>query len=179
MKKIVIASKNPVKINATLSGFQKMFPNEQFDIEGISVPSGVSDQPKSDAETFLGAWNRADHACKEKSDADFWVGIEGGIEEKNSDMEAFAWVVIKAKDDGFGKGRTGTFFLPPQVRELIKQGKELGEADDIVFGRTNSKQENGSVGILTDNVIDRTTYYEGAVIFALIPFKNKEFYYPS
>lgn len=176
MKKIVIASKNPVKINATLSGFQKMFPNEQFEIEGVSVPSGVSDQPKNDLETFSGAWNRADSACKGKSDADFCVGIEGGIEEKNSDMEAFAWVVIKSRNGGFGKGRTGTFFLPPQVAELIKQGKELGEADDIIFGRTNSKQENGAVGILTGNVVDRTKYYTEAIVLALIPFKNKKLY---
>lgn len=176
MKKIVIASKNPVKINATLCGFQKMFPNEQFEIEGVSVPSGVSDQPKSDSETFSGAWNRADNACKEKSDADFCVGIEGGIEKKNSDMEAFAWVVIKSRNGGFGKGRTGTFFLPPQIAELIKQGKELGEADDIVFGRTNSKQENGAVGILTDNVVDRTKYYTEAIVLALIPFKNEKLY---
>lgn len=176
MKKIIIASKNPVKIDATLSGFQKMFPNEKFEIEGVSVPSGVNDQPKSDSETFSGAWNRADNACKEKPDADFCVGIEGGIEEKNSDTEAFAWVIIKAKDGGFGKGRTGTFFLPPQIAELIKQGKELGEADDIVFGRTNSKQENGAVGILTGNVVDRTKYYTEAVVLALIPFKNKQLY---
>ena len=176
MKKIVIASKNPVKISATLNGFQKMFPNEQFEIEGISVSSGVNDQPKNDSETFSGAWNRADNVCKERPDADFCVGIEGGIEEKNSDTEVFAWVVIKAKGDGFGKGKTGTFFLPPQIAELIKQGKELGEADDIVFGRINSKQENGAVGILTDNVVDRTKYYTEAVVLALIPFKNRNLY---
>ena len=82
MKKIIIASKNPVKINATLSGFQKMFPNEQFEIECISVPSDVSEQPKNDSETFFGAQNRASNACKEKPGADFCVGIEGGIEEK-------------------------------------------------------------------------------------------------
>lgn len=176
MKKIVIASKNPIKINAALSGFQKMFPDEKFEIEGVSVFSGVSDQPKNDSETFSGAWNRADNACKENPNADFCVGIEGGIEEKNSDTEAFAWVVIKANAGGFGKGRTGTFFLPPQIAELIKQGKELGEADDIVFGRTNSKQENGAVGILTENVVDRTKYYTEAVVLALIPFKNKRLY---
>jgi len=108
--------------------------------------------------------------------ADFFVGIEGGIEEKNFEMEAFAWIVIKTKENEFGKGKTGTFFLPPQVAELIKQGKELGDADDMVFGKTNSKQENGAVGILTDNVIDRTKYYVDAIIFALIPFKNKALY---
>lgn len=178
MKKIIIASKNPVKINATLNGFQKMFPNEQFEIESISVSSGVSDQPKNDSEAFRGAWNRAENACKENPTADFFIGIEGGIEEENLEMKAFAWVVVRAKENGFGKGKTGTFFLPPQVAELLRQGKELGDADDIVFGRTNSKQENGAVGILTDNVIDRTKYYTEAVVLALIPFKNKKLYNP-
>ncbi len=176
MKKIIIASKNPVKINATLNAFQKMFPNETFEIEGVSVLSGVSDQPKNNLETFQGAWNRSENASKAAINADFWVGIEGGIEEKDKDMEAFAWVVVKSGAGRFGKGRTGIFFLPPKVAELIKQGKELGEADDIVFGRTNSKQANGAIGILTNNVLDRTNYYTDAVVFALIPFKNEHLY---
>jgi non-canonical (house-cleaning) NTP pyrophosphatase len=75
-----------------------------------------------------------------------------------------------------GKGRTGTFLLPPAVAELIRQGKELGAADDIVFGRLNSKQDNGAVGLLTDDVIDRAQLYEHAMILALIPFKNKALY---
>ncbi|MDO8664829.1 MAG: inosine/xanthosine triphosphatase [Candidatus Liptonbacteria bacterium] len=176
MKKIVIASKNPAKINATLNGFQKMFPAETFEIESVSVPSGVSDQPKNDAEIFQGAWNRANNASEAIPEADFWAGIEGGVEEKNNDMEAFAWIIIKGKNGKFGKGRTGTFFLPPKVAELIRQGNELGEADDIVFKKKNSKQENGAVGILTGDVLDRTKYYAEAVVMALIPFKNEELY---
>lgn len=177
MLKIIIASKNPVKINAALKGFQEMFPDTAFEIEGIFVASGVREQPLSDSETFQGARNRAERASQTVRDADFWVGIEGGVEEKNNEMEAFAWTVIKSKDGRLGKGRTGTFFLPPRIGDLIKQGKELGEADDIVFQRTNSKQENGAIGILTDNVIDRTAYYSLTVVLALIPFKNKELYF--
>ena len=176
MKTIVVASKNPVKVNASLDGFRKMFPNEIFEVRSVSVSSGVGIQPRSDSEAFQGAWNRVNNASKEIPNADFWVGIEGGIEEKGLDMEAFAWVAVKDKNKKLGKGRTGTFFLPPKIAELIKQGKELGEADDIVFGCTNSKQENGSVGILTDNVVDRTKYYTEAVVLALIPSKNEKLY---
>lgn len=177
MQKIIVASQNPVKINATLASFQKMLPGEQFEIEGVAVSSGVADQPRSDSEAFAGACNRAENAKKEKPKADFWVGIEGGIELKGQDMECFAWVVIRAQDGREGKGRTGTFFLPPQVKELILQGKELGVADDIVFNRSNSKQGNGMIGLLTGDVIDRTKYYFDAVVFALIPFKNEELYF--
>jgi non-canonical (house-cleaning) NTP pyrophosphatase len=52
---------------------------------------------------------------------------------------------------------------------------ELGEADDVVFGRANSKQANGSIGLLTDDTITRTSYYVDAVVMALIPFKKPHF----
>lgn len=180
MKTLVVASKNPVKIQATLSAFQKIFTEEKFFVETISTPSGVKDQPTSDKETLAGALHRTLNAASLVKWADYWIGIEGGIEDGDQGMEAFAWVVVQGKTlDGSlstGKGRTGTFFLPPRVADLIRQGKELGEADDIVFQRNNSKQENGAVGILTGNVIDRRQLYEQAVILALIPFKNPALY---
>ena len=175
MKTIVIASKNPVKIQAGLNGFQRMFPGEEFTIEMASVPSGVSDQPMSDRETLTGALNRARAAKQAIPLADYWVGIEGGVQEEVEGLAAFAWVAV-ITPQMVGRGRTGTFFLPPRVAELVRQGKELGEADDIVFGRTNSKQENGAVGILTGDVIDRARFYQEAVIMALIPFKNPGLY---
>ena len=66
MKHVVVASNNPVKKQAALAGFQKMFAHEDFKIEGIAVPSGVSDQPMSDEETLQGALNRAQKAAQRK-----------------------------------------------------------------------------------------------------------------
>jgi inosine/xanthosine triphosphatase len=122
-----------------------------------------------------GAFNRAQAVAQQALDANYWVGVEGGIEERDGEMAAFAWVVVVA-DKRIGKARTATFFLPPPVVNLIRQGIELGEADDIVFGRFNSKQENGAVGLLTGNVVDRTGLYQQAVVLALAPFKNPELY---
>ena len=175
MKKVVVASKNPVKIDAVKQGFEKMFPSADFEFVGVSVPSGVSDQPSNNDETLEGAFNRATNANKEMPGADYWVGVEGGIQKIGHEMEAFAWVVVKSSTQS-GKSRTGTFFLPKKIVHLIDDGKELGEANDIVFKKTNSKQENGAVGILTGNVIDRTKYYLEAIILALIPFKNEQLY---
>lgn len=173
---IVVASANPVKIATTRNGFEKMYPGQPLRIRGITVPSGVSDQPFSSHETLSGAFNRANNARIRCPEADFWVGIEGGVEPENGgNLIAFAWVVILSRDQ-IGKARTGSFFLPPQVSHLIRQGMELGDADDMVFGRTNSKQENGAVGILTGDAINRTSLYEQAVIMALIPFKNPGLY---
>jgi len=175
LKTIAIASKNPVKIQAALHGFQRMFRGEAFHIQTISVPSGVSDQPRTNPDTLLGALNRAAGAAGLLRDADYWVGIEGGVEEINGELAAFAWIVVQ-NANLIGKSRTGTFFLPPRVAQLVKEGKELGEADDIFFSRSNSKQENGAIGILTGNVVDREELYEQAVILALVPFKNETIY---
>ena len=119
--------------------------------------------------------NRANAAKNELSDANYWVGIEGGVEILADELMGFAWVVILS-EMMMGKSRTGVFFLPPAIKELVQQGKELGEADDIAFNMKNSKQDIGAVGILTGNVINRTSYYTHAVLLALIPFRREDLY---
>jgi inosine/xanthosine triphosphatase len=176
MKKIVVASRNPVKIKAAAIGFKKVFPQEKIIIQGISVSSGVSDQPKTEAETLRGALNRAKNLSQEFPGADFYVGIEGGVKKEHPGTAAFAWIVIRSKSGKIGKGRTGSFFLPEKVVKLIRQGKELGEADDIVLGGKNSKHKGGTIGNLTKNIITRTKLYFPAVIYALIPFINEDLY---
>ncbi len=169
MKKVIIASENPVKIEATRAGFQRMYPTQSFDFEGISVSSNVSDQPMSHKETQEGARNRAQNAKTKYPDADFWVGIEGGIHDDDFGMQAFAWIVVLSKEKS-SQAQTAIFYLPEPIAELVRGGTELGEADDMYFGRKNSKQKDGAVGILTNGEIDRKSYYEHAMIMALISF---------
>lgn len=174
---VIIASGNPAKIKAVELAFSRMFPDDRFDYEGISVESGVSDQPMSDDETFAGALMRAQTCRESRPEATYWVGLEGGLEEIGDELHAFAWMVIFGPDELMGKSRTATFVLPPAVAELILvEGKELGEADDLVFGKTNSKQSSGAVGILTHGLIDRANYYAEALTLALVPFKNPHLY---
>ena len=175
VSRIVVASRNPVKVGATMRGFERMFPESRLDLQMVSVPSGVSDQPIGDRETLLGATQRARNAQLESPEADCWVGIEGGIEDSDRGMMAFAWVVVISSGQ-LGRGRTGGFFLPDPVAELVRQGKELGEADDIVFGRENSKQNEGAIGLLTAGAMDRQELYEHAVVLALVSLKNPQIY---
>jgi inosine/xanthosine triphosphatase len=175
MKTIVVASLNPVKADAVLSAFQRLFPQEEFTVQAASVPSGVSDQPMSDAETRQGARNRAERAREARPEADYWAGVEGGCEIQEGELVAFAWIVLLGGGRA-SQGRTAAFRLPPEVQRLVEGGMELGDADDEIFGASNSKQQNGAVGLLTENAVTRTTLYEQAVIMALIPFKNPELY---
>lgn len=172
---VIIASQNPVKIDATRMGFEQLFPQLSFHFEGLTVPSDVSDQPMTNEETLEGAINRAINARTHAPKANFWVGIEGGIQESGLGMEAFAWVVILTSDQQ-GQSKTSTFFLPPKVTQLIHQGIELGHANDRVFEENNSKQKGGAIGSLTHSLLGRTEYYVQAVILALIPFKNPKLY---
>jgi inosine/xanthosine triphosphatase len=172
MSSVVVASTNPVKIEAARAGFAALFPSEAFTFDGVSVPSGVSAQPMSDAETLQGALNRAARARALHPAVTYTVGIEGGIDVYRDNLLVFAWVVVLGSSGRAGKSRTAAFVLPDEVSALVRQGIELGEADDQVFGRSNSKQDNGAVGLLTGDVITRTLYYEQAVILALLPFKN-------
>lgn len=178
MPHLVVASRNPVKIQAAQKGFEEMFPQETFTAEGISVPSGVSDQPMGDEETYQGAWNRVQAAKAQQPDADYWIGIEGGNIPQGKEMEVMAWVIVLSKEQ-MGKARTAGFYLPPKVMELINQGYELGHADDIVFGVSNSKQTGGSSGLLTNGVMDRLRFYVPAVVLALIPFLKPDLYHEA
>lgn len=173
--KIIVASNNPVKLAATQGAFAKVFPKFKFEVVGESLPSGVSDQPMSEEETMKGSINRAINAKEKFPNSDYWVGIEGGISVLENEMLAFAWITVVSKDN-IGKGRSASFFLPNKIKELTSGGNELGEAADIVFKENNIKQKNGIVGVLTNNLITRKTYYEPAVILALIPFIKEGLY---
>jgi len=47
---------------------------------------------------------------------------------------------------------------------------ELGVANDVVFGSTNSKQGEGHFGLMTKNVITRSDGYMQGVVMALSRF---------
>lgn len=179
--KVSVGSKNPVKIQAARDGFARMFPDRAavLTVEGMAAESGVSAQPFSDAETLQGATQRAIHAAALLPDADYAIGIEGGImplgnlTTQEADFLAFAWVVV-ISGGKIGKAKSGAFVLPKEISAHLHAGLELGDADDRVFGQHNSKQHNGSIGLLTDNAITRAELYTPAVIMALIAFKNPQ-----
>lgn len=167
--KIVIASFNPVKIQAVANAFSKVFPNKNFTHTPVSVPSGVPDQPISDSQTKKGSINRTANAKSLYPSADFWIGLEGGIHQTKKLVSSFAWITI-ANNKLINSTRTASFNLPQDVAKLIGQGLELGEAMDAIHARKNSKQQEGAVGILTNGIVSRTDLYQQSIILTLIPF---------
>ena len=113
-KTIAVGSKNPVKIQSAINGFEAMFPTIKFSVQSFDVPSGVSDQPMSDEETRRGATNRAKSLKSVAPAADYFVGIEGGIEVIDNTFFANAWIVILDSNEKVAQGRSGSFALPPK-----------------------------------------------------------------
>lgn len=172
---VIVGSKNPVKVGCTLEAFSLAFGKVGL-VEGVDALSDISAQPRSEEETLLGAKNRASHAKFLVPKAHYWVGIEGGVDEDPQGMYAFAWIYVLHRSGKSSQSKTGTFYLPPEVVALIRDGMELGHADDLVFQAQNSKQQGGSVGLLTHGLITREAYYQQAMVLALIPFLNESLY---
>jgi inosine/xanthosine triphosphatase len=170
--KVAIASLNPAKIRAVREAFSLQFPGIRIEYLPVSVESGVSDQPRTDDETRTGARNRALNAGKLIPDADFRVGLEGGIDTIDEYLVAFAWMAVQSVDGRIGEARTVTLPLPPAVRALVEQGIELGDANDRVFSTVNSKHQGGAFGLLTNGLYTREAVYTEALVIALVPFVN-------
>ncbi len=170
-----VGSENPVKINCVTQAVAEFW--NEFRVIGVNTNSQVSAQPKTEAEMYTGALNRGIQSLEKISDANFGVGIEGGIVDISTGMWALAFIVIVDRNHRISEGQTGRFKLPEGVAKLIREeGLELGEADDHFFGRENSKQKEGAIGILSDGKITRLDLYKPAVIFALLPFIHPEYY---
>jgi inosine/xanthosine triphosphatase len=169
-----VGSTNPVKINCVAQAVRQFWPEAQT--TGVNTDSQVSDQPMSDEEMFTGARNRAQQALAQTHDATHGVGLEGGVFDAPQGMWAYAWMVVVDRAGRMGIGQSGRFMLPEGVAALVREGLELGEADDRFFGKSNSKQKAGAIGLLSDGRIDRLRLYEQGVTFALLPFVHTEFY---
>ncbi len=171
--KVVVASLNPVKIRAVEEAFKTQFGHPDMDLIPISVDSGVGDQPMSDEETLRGARSRVRNARAEYPGADYWVGLEGGLDTFDGRLMAFAWMAVQGCRGDISESRSPTLPLPPAVQQLLESGLELGEANDRVFSTLDSKRGGGAYGLLTDGLYTREGIYAQTLTFALIPLVHK------
>ena len=166
---VIIASLNPAKINAVKAAFTLVFPDTTFSFEGVSVSSNVPDQPMSCTETKQGAINRINNAKQQHPNNRYYVGLEAGIEESST----FAWIIVD-NCKKIGESRSSSLPLPPAVIAAVNAGKELGDVMDEQFNTDNIKQKGGAIGLLTNNLLTRSSVYQQALILALIPFLHPD-----
>eukprot|EP00529_Nitzschia_sp_RCC80_P026600 CAMPEP_0113491216 /NCGR_PEP_ID=MMETSP0014_2-20120614/27444_1 /TAXON_ID=2857 /ORGANISM="Nitzschia sp." /LENGTH=282 /DNA_ID=CAMNT_0000385005 /DNA_START=111 /DNA_END=959 /DNA_ORIENTATION=- /assembly_acc=CAM_ASM_000159 len=107
-----------------------------------------------------------------------WMSVYGRRNASSVDLLASndSKYYIGDKKPIHSLAKTGSFLVPHSVDKLIRDGMELGDADDKIFKRVNSKQGQGTVGYLTNGIIDRSTYYEHAITLALVPWIRPDVY---
>ena len=176
--KVLVGSENPVKIEAVKEAFSKYFNN--LEVTGINVDSKVSKQPVNE-ETFEGAKNRALELKiineEKKLNAEYFVGIEGGIINIYSRWFAFGGMCVINYEGRVGYGTSAHFELPNNITKKLLEGFELGDVTDMITGENNTKQKGGAIGFLTKGVMDRKNLYVSGLITALIPLINEDLYF--
>ncbi len=170
---IITGSINPIKRAAVESVLGNMFPVAVFD--ALAVESGIPAQPWGDDQTRQGAYNRA-LAVLNQSHADIGVGLEGGVIDTAWGLMTNAWCVVVNRAGRVGTGGGVNILLPDSVAQMIRAGGELGPAMDALTGQTNTKQNAGAIGILTDGLLDRQQAYAVIVRLAVAPFRQPDLY---
>ena len=175
MERVIIASKNPVKVAVAKQAFSSVYPEVEFEFKSVQSESGVPEQPMNE-ETEQGALNRLHYVRRRHCDADYWISQEGGLFTDGDNLYNRAWILVCDYRGHLSKSSTALFYLPPPITRYIKEGLEFGEAADKFFSSVNSNQGIGAVGHLTDGLIDRENYYLQAAVLALSGLKHKNWY---
>lgn len=168
--KIIVGSKNPIKIAAVAESLA-LYPHlASAEVSGAEAPSGVSDQPKTLEETVQGAINRAKGAFK---DCDYSFGLESGLMAVPNTKSGFMDVCVCAIFDGteYHLGLSSAWEAPKSVMEhMLKDGLDMNDAafkagltDDPKVGSAE-----GLVGIMTKGRLTRKEYTKEAIRTALI-----------
>ena len=160
--KVLIATKNPGKIEGAKRALSKFY--EDFEIEGINVPSNVSEQPVNE-DIFNGAKNRVKnlktYANENNINADLFLAIESGINHffgENNQLQSVA--------------TSPSFPVPKKyVDEII--ATDLSKVMDKIFEEDKDRgKKGGGIQLLTHNQVSRIDLTESAFIMALTKFIN-------
>ncbi|CBZ29219.1 conserved hypothetical protein [Leishmania mexicana MHOM/GT/2001/U1103] len=174
-----VGTTNRAKGESVVTVVNKCFPNETHEVRLCGVSSGVSDQPMSAEETQRGALNRAKAALEVTSDADYGVGLEGGIEHIAGRWFECGWMVVLERKTGkCGIGSSARFEMSETImRPILNEGKELAEVIDNLTGEKDVRSGLGAMGVLTAGRLGRAAAYEHGLVFALAPFLSDSKYW--
>lgn len=173
--KVLIATKNQGKIEGARKALSNYFDN--FIIEGIPVPSNVSEQPVNN-EMFLGAKNRIKNLknyCKENSiEADLFLSIESGIYNVLGDWLITNLAIIEDNNNFESLGTSASFPVPERlVKQIIDT--DLSQVMNTIFEKDDERHNHGGgIQLLTKNVISRIDLTEQAFIMALTKYINSK-----
>jgi inosine/xanthosine triphosphatase len=186
--RIAVGSARRPKLNAVReagASFAPLFgPGTTCEVSGYEVESGVSHTPSSRQELMQGAWGRAEalqgKLRAEGVVADFFVGVEGGLDVavqgnvRRVFLESWAYVCDGQRGHF---GCSGSIELPVALAEkVLSKAVELAAAIDESAGAVGIRDGQGAWGVLSRNLISRQDSFRIAVLAAFAPFYNSAMY---
>jgi inosine/xanthosine triphosphatase len=180
--RILIVSKNPVKIQAVKEVFTYFF--EKFDISTIEVREldssrkNLKHQPIGEKETYNASKLRVQYAQESNPNYNYYIGIEGGIALTSHGTHNIIVYCSIGNNTSIQTVRGCEIPLPSEwYNSLLKNPKiELGDLVSEISGIKNIKQKQGAVGFLTRNNLNRYDILKHCVTTALIPFLHPNLY---
>jgi non-canonical (house-cleaning) NTP pyrophosphatase len=115
-------------------------------------------------------------ALSKGSERVFSVGVEGGVSVFLERAFLQSWACVY---DGvrMSFGSSGSIEIPPALADVVvRGGADLGEVIDVFAKQLNVRSNQGTWGILTNDLITREDSFELATLNALAPFYNGSLY---
>lgn len=185
---IAIASKRGPKVEAVrqvLPRIQQFLSNAQtvpVYVE-IEIDGGIA-MPRALDQLMAGASQRTlrlrEILEQQNQHPDYVIGMEGGlhtIRHDNNDLVFLqSWAYVSDGSTGHF-GSSGNVLLPDRIaREVMVNGRELGEVIDEFSRQSDVRSKQGTWGVLTRDLLARQQSFEIALTAAFAPFYNRVAY---
>lgn len=158
MKKIVITSTNPVKLNVVKRVTASLFPSEVF--EYIPLALELSGQEPIGKEMVKRQIQTAlDGAVSQVPDAEYYICMEGSMVDDGENMDEVAYVTVRNNKGASVTSNCASSPVPKVIADEVRKGKGFAEAVDEFFKVDGTKQGGGFVSILTDGQINKEDHY--------------------
>ncbi len=189
--RVAVGSTRPAKVNAVKQIWERLEDSlsrgidDRVDFFCYDVPTDAPKIPTTSAEMSWSVLSRVDHLImqlkRERSEADFYVGMEEGFNVIASpgarrQVVLESWVYVSDGLNGY-YGHGNGISVPPQIADpVIDRGIEL----EIVIDRFCRARQlpSGQEGwrLLSQELLNRDQSYALALTAAFAPFYNAHVY---
>lgn len=186
--KIALGSARAAKIMAVRAACARVATVDatwaRAEIVARAVETSAPAMPLTDMQLMRGAQERAEAVRElleaERASADLYVGLEGGFHSitlegvRHTFLRGWAYATNGARSS-FGAAPSVT--VPFRVVQRVERtGRELGDVMDEIAGERDVRSRQGAWGILSRELLTRSTSFEAALVAAFAPFYNANLY---
>ncbi len=120
--------------------------------------------------------NSLSNAREAISDAEYYICMQGGMEDSSDEMHETAYVMVLDSSGRSEVSGCSTFRVPTQVASEVRNGKDFAKAVDEFFKVQDTKTTGGFVSILTKEIVNKSSHYEQPLVIALSALIQKEWF---